>query len=182
MPAKELVTYFTHTKSLPGSVDRISVKVDELGFAAGGGHDNHTIVLLETKINSIIKQKMSSKVKFLVYALTAICCLSLLFNIVQYCSSDSAEETSAVKKNVTTVVDDSRLDVEQNLPDESQPNGAVETEGELRSDSLLNEDGEEPVDTAQLKVGTAVNTGLVDTLNIDTSDIENRVRMSLESN
>lgn len=182
MPAKELVTYFTHTKSLPGSVDRISVKVDELGFAAGGGHDNHTIVLLETKINSIIKQKMSSKVKFLVYALTAICCLSLLFNIVQYCSSDSAEETSAVKKNVTTVVDDSRLDVEQNLPDESQPNESVVTEGELRSDSLLNEDGEEPVDTAQLNVGTAVNTGLVDTLNIDTSDIENRVRMSLESN
>lgn len=101
MPDKELITYFTSTKSISGSVDRISVKVDEIGFSTGGGHDNHTLVLLETKINSIIKQKMSTKVKILVYALTAICCLSLLFNIIQYCSSDDSVPSNTTVKTET---------------------------------------------------------------------------------
>ena len=103
MPDKELVTYYTSTKSLSGSVDRISVKVDEIGFATGGGHDNHTLVLLETKTNSIIKQKMSTKVRILVYALSAICCLSLLFNIIQCCSSNNGAENKKTANAAATV-------------------------------------------------------------------------------
>ena len=120
MPDKELIRYYTSTKSLSGSVDRISVKVDEIGFATGGGHDNHTLVLLETKTNSIIKQKVGTKVKLMVYALLAICCVGLLFNIVRSCLSNYGEDNGKVAKttaSTTPVNPDNSVNVRENETD-----------------------------------------------------------------
>lgn len=120
MPDKELIRYYTSTKSLSGSVDRISVKVDEIGFATGGGHDNHTLVLLETKTNSIIKQKVGIKVKLMVYALLAICCVGLLFNIVRSCLSNDGEDNGKVAKttaSTTPVNPDNSVNVRENETD-----------------------------------------------------------------
>lgn len=105
MPEKDLVGDFTSTKSLSGSVDRISVKVDAIGHNEGGKHDNHTIVLIETRTNSIEKVKMSKKVRLLVWALSLVCVVSILFNIIQYCSN-TAEPVKTESNNSVNVEND----------------------------------------------------------------------------
>lgn len=81
MPENQLIKAFTEKESLSGTVDRLSVKVDELGFAEGGYHDNHTIALIETQCNSKLKPKMSTRTKILLYALVALSSISILMNV-----------------------------------------------------------------------------------------------------
>lgn len=81
IPEKELVKIVAKTASLSSAVDNIIVQVDELGFRNGGGHDNLTAALIETKFNSILKEKMSTRVRNILLVLTAVCCISVAVNI-----------------------------------------------------------------------------------------------------
>lgn len=91
MPEKNLINIVGSTPSLSGAVDSLSIQVDELGRAAGGGHDNLTVALLETTKNSKLKQKMSTKVRYSLYTLAAICCISLLANYIQFRQASSVK-------------------------------------------------------------------------------------------
>lgn len=171
MPANDLVTYFTRTKSLSGTVDRISVKVDEIGIATGGGHDNHTLILLETKINSKIKQKMSTKVKYLVYALSVIAIISISLNVIQYFSS---ENTTIIKElqDVKTNFDDHSINSQDS---DSTLHGRVtvnETQNELSTfadaestlsngDSSLNENMNNVTDNSDTTSDSVIINKLV---------------------
>lgn len=84
MPEKELIKIAGGTKVLAGAVESLVIKVDETGKNHGGNHDNLTVALLRAPFNSKLKQKMSTKVKYTLYALAAICCISLLANFIQY--------------------------------------------------------------------------------------------------
>lgn len=84
VPEKELVKVVAKTQSLGGAVERVVIHVDELGFSAGGNHDNLTVALIETTSNSILKEKMSTTVKRILIGLTALCCLSIIGNIIQF--------------------------------------------------------------------------------------------------
>lgn len=84
MPEKELIRIAGGTKALAGAVESLVIKVDETGRANGGHHDNLTVAILQTPFNSKLKPKMSTRVKYLLYALAALCCISLLGNFIQY--------------------------------------------------------------------------------------------------
>ncbi|MCM1163665.1 MAG: protein phosphatase 2C domain-containing protein [Muribaculaceae bacterium] len=84
MPEKELIKIAGGTKAIAGAVESLAIKVDELGQAHGGHHDNLTVAMLQTPFNSKLKQKMSTKIKYTLYALAALCCISLLANFIQY--------------------------------------------------------------------------------------------------
>lgn len=94
---KELVKVVAKTQSLGGAVERVVIHVDELGFSAGGNHDNLTVALIETTSNSILKEKMSTTVKRVLIGLTALCCLSIIGNIIQFTTcSHPAQDVQAM--------------------------------------------------------------------------------------
>ena len=81
-PEKKIIAMAARTSVLTGAVDSLVVQVDEEGFANGGGHDNLTLALLETKTNSKKKEKMSTRQQIVFYILAAVCAVSVLLNII----------------------------------------------------------------------------------------------------
>lgn len=110
MPEKELLDIVGGTQSLSGAVESIAIKVDEIGRISGGGHDNLTVAMIQTLKNSKLKQKMSTKVKYILYILAAVCAVSLICNIVQfrrakYVKSVILDNVEAMKVDTTTPPD-----------------------------------------------------------------------------
>ena len=99
MPEKEFIKMVANKKGKLGSItDDIATFVDHLGQTAGGGHDNLTIALIETKINSKLRPKMSKQTKITMLGLIALLAISVTLNIVQ-CSGGKtapAESSTAV--------------------------------------------------------------------------------------
>ena len=82
-PERKLIDIVAGTPSLGGAVESIVIRVDEEGIANGGKHDNLTVALIETNFNSILKEKMSTKIRNILFALIFICCVSIAGNIIQ---------------------------------------------------------------------------------------------------
>lgn len=77
----ELIEMVSDRKHALGIVtDEIATTIDGKGRNEGGGHDNLTLAILETKTNSKLRSKMNKKTKLLLGAVSLICLLSLVFN------------------------------------------------------------------------------------------------------
>lgn len=83
-PEPELIRMAAGPKSLTGALDGLVVRVDECGFSNGGRHDNLTAAFLQTTKSSILKEKMSTKQRYLFIAVSAVCLASLVANVVLY--------------------------------------------------------------------------------------------------
>lgn len=84
MPEKELVKMLSNKKTALGAVlDDIATYVDNIGRSNGGGHDNLTLAIVETKINSKLRPAMSKQVKNTLMILVAVCVISIVCNIWQ---------------------------------------------------------------------------------------------------
>lgn len=95
MPEKELVKLVTDRgRKLSAAINNIAVLVDDKGRTSGGGHDNLTIAIVETKTNSKLKPKMSKQIRLTLMAITALLVISIALNIVQ-CSSGTATPAAA---------------------------------------------------------------------------------------
>ncbi|MBO7115581.1 MAG: serine/threonine-protein phosphatase [Prevotella sp.] len=97
MPEKDLIRRVAKTASLSGAVDSTVIEVDEIGRANGNKHDNLTIALLETKQDSLLKEKMSKKTLHILLALAAICLLSVILNIVLICQKKPAANSEELE-------------------------------------------------------------------------------------
>jgi protein phosphatase len=85
MAEGELIGYATdQNQSLGGITDNIATTIDGKGRSEGGGHDNLTLAILETNINSNLKDKMTKNAKILLIALSIICAISLIVNIASF--------------------------------------------------------------------------------------------------
>ncbi len=93
---KELIKWAVNRKPSLGSlVDDISTEIDNVGRNAGGGHDNLTLAMVETKMNSIKKETMSNKIKQLLGVIGTLCVVSIAFNIfLALNNSNSLDENS----------------------------------------------------------------------------------------
>ena len=58
MPEKELIALATRNEDLGKVVGGIASLVDEKGRKDGGGHDNLTIVMIESQMKSNLKEKL----------------------------------------------------------------------------------------------------------------------------
>lgn len=77
----ELIEMASDRKHALGIVtDEIATTIDGKGRNEGGGHDNLTLAIIETKTNSKLRSKMNKKTKLLLGAVSLICLLSLAFN------------------------------------------------------------------------------------------------------
>lgn len=78
---RELLEKASDKKHALGTVtDEIATTIDGKGRNEGGGHDNLTLAIIETKTNSKLKSKMNKNTKFLLGAVSSLCLLSLVFN------------------------------------------------------------------------------------------------------
>ncbi len=85
MPEPELIKMVSQNHDKVGvAVDNIATYVDNLGLSSGGKHDNLTLAIVETKINSKLKPKMSKKMKISISILTILLVASVIVNIVQW--------------------------------------------------------------------------------------------------
>ncbi len=92
MPEKELIKMIAKSNGKLGAItDDVATFVDNLGRTSGGGHDNLTIAIVETKINSKLKPKMSKQTRFLVMGLISLAVISILFNLIQLGGSSKGE-------------------------------------------------------------------------------------------
>ena len=79
---KSLVKSATNRKiNLGPVVDGIATEIDNIGRTSGGGHDNLTLAIIETKLNSTLKEKMSKKIKQILLAIVAVCVISIVANV-----------------------------------------------------------------------------------------------------
>ena len=78
MPEKELLKMVANKKTA-------------LGAVIGGGHDNLTLAIVETKINSKLRITMSKQIKYAFVILAVVCAISLVGNIWQATSSGPSE-------------------------------------------------------------------------------------------
>ena len=92
MPEAELIKKATNRKQVLGALtDDIATTVDNNGRTAGGGHDNLTLALIETKKNSKLKPRMSKTNKLTLLVLAVACFISICLNIIQ-CNGKSASD------------------------------------------------------------------------------------------
>lgn len=94
---KELISILSNKKiSLGALLDDLVTKIDSIGRSNGGGHDNLTAVLVETKSKSKLKQKMNKQFKYILYTLVLIVVISLVFNVLQ-----ATRENSSIQSGKT---------------------------------------------------------------------------------
>ena len=90
MPEKELVKMVSNKKDKLGVItEDIATYVDNIGRSSGGGHDNLTLAIIETNINSKLKPKMSKQTKIMFLGLIALLVISVVLNISQLTASGS---------------------------------------------------------------------------------------------
>lgn len=95
MPEAELIRKATNHKQVLGALtDDIATAVDNSGRTAGGGHDNLTLALIETKKTSKLKPRMSKINKLTLLVLAVACAASICLNIIQ-CSGKTAADSDA---------------------------------------------------------------------------------------
>jgi len=105
MPEPELINMLAaNEKSLGVLVDKIATDVDTLGRKEGGGHDNLTIAIVETKINSKLTPNMSKKTKLMMTVLGIVCVLSLVANAF-FLSKGLGPSDEELKAKVTCLKD-----------------------------------------------------------------------------
>jgi protein phosphatase len=112
MPEPDLIAYATDRKHPLGAVvDGLATTVDGKGHNEGGGHDNLTLAIVETNINSKLKEKMSKNVKISLIALSVICVISLIVNAVTLThkapTNEELEQTVARTDSLNNVLNDS---------------------------------------------------------------------------
>ncbi|MBR4996040.1 MAG: serine/threonine-protein phosphatase [Alistipes sp.] len=87
MPEKELIKHLTQKHKIGHIIEKTANVVDKIGQAKGGTHDNLTAAMVELKCNSIMKEKMSKKVKILLIALSVALLSSVVLNVVLLCKN-----------------------------------------------------------------------------------------------
>lgn len=144
VPETQLIEMFSNrVQSLGAVTDEVATTIDGEGRMAGGGHDNLTLAIIETNINSILKSKMNLRLKILFYTLAVVCIASIIMNVVQAMSGtmkpidDGNGENPMIVENLKD--DISRLEAEgQKLMEEkdSIKKAADKIIKELKTDSM----------------------------------------------
>lgn len=81
-PQKKIVEMFTESPTPAGAVDASVIEVDAQGQLNGNHHDNLTLAIVDTQINSKLKVPMTKTSKIIFAALAAVAVISIILNII----------------------------------------------------------------------------------------------------
>lgn len=103
---EKLLNMASDKKHALGTVtDEIATTIDGIGRNDGGGHDNLTLAIIETKIDSKVRSKMSKKAKFFFGVVSSICLLSLAFNGILIVRNNSSSPEATGSAEATGALD-----------------------------------------------------------------------------
>ncbi len=88
LPQKSLIKQFHRFPNIANILASTAILVDELGAKNGGHHDNHTLLIIETKTKSKLITKMSTRDKRIMQLLTILLLVSLLINLIAIVSRE----------------------------------------------------------------------------------------------
>ena len=106
MPESQLIKNLSERRSLANIVESLSNKVDSLGHDKGNHHDNLTLVMVDTKIDSKLKEKMNRKAKMIIAAISLLLIISVIFNMVQSCSKSKSLSRESEIENLEKIKQD----------------------------------------------------------------------------
>ena len=98
MPHDQLVQRLTSQQDLNSLVSNLSAEIDQRGFAEGGHHDNHTLVVVEMNSDSVLKDKMSKYIKIILGILSTLLVVSVIVNIVCFNKIDEMPEIAKLEQ------------------------------------------------------------------------------------
>lgn len=131
MPAQELEMRFTGYPDMESLVMNLDTEIDRIGVSQGGHHDNHTIAVIETMMDSRLKDKMSRHIQIIVGTLSAFLLVSIVLNI--YFLVRSGKEVEDLKEGMGSLISE----VERLKPYELRYNQLSEG-GNLASEGVIN--------------------------------------------
>lgn len=99
MPEKELISLL-NAKVVGGALAGTMCRVQEVGVDNGNHHDNFTLALLQTNVNSKLKDKMTHKARFIIYCLSVVCLVSLCACLIFALNGINRPSTSLPSTNV----------------------------------------------------------------------------------
>lgn len=103
MPEKELVAALGAKIEMASLVNNIASTVDRRGMESGGGHDNHTMAIIEMDNNSKAKDGMDKSTKIVFAVLFGILTVSVVCNIVLMIRLGSNDYTSVIDSQNRTI-------------------------------------------------------------------------------
>lgn len=96
MPAENLLMKLSQEKDVKTVVDALQDEVDTIGNSHGGGHDNHTLIMIDIKHDSEKKMKMEKKYNRIILGqafLSLVLLISLIFCLV---GADTKKEAAVL--------------------------------------------------------------------------------------
>lgn len=101
MPEDKLVKKVTRKDIVLGKlVDQIATNVDEIGRNKGGHHDNLTLIIADTLIDSEAKVPPPKVYKYIKYVFWLLCVFFILFGIIKMCKSNGHESIPPTELNL----------------------------------------------------------------------------------
>lgn len=104
MDEKSLLKLVGDKNELQKVVTTLAMRIDSVGRNAGGGHDNLTLAVVETKCKSKLKEKMNKRMKLLVCSLCVLCFVSIAGNIFQCLINKENSEHSIKLDKISKLV------------------------------------------------------------------------------
>ena len=87
MPEHQLIKLLNSSKDIGGTAEKTMIAVQESGIDYNKNKlDNFTLVLVETKCNSNLKEEMTHKTRSILRVLSFVCFISLILNITLFMS------------------------------------------------------------------------------------------------
>lgn len=117
MPENELRRQFYRYPQISNILDSTSMLVDEIGKEKGGHHDNHTLIIIETKNHSKYKTQMSTIHKRIMLFLLAFLAISLFVNTIAiFKQEQSGNNGSCIETNDSINILNSKISLlEKNI-------------------------------------------------------------------
>ena len=97
MSHQDLMMRFTRQDNVSNIAKDLSEEIDKIGQSQGNKHDNHTLIIVETKKDSITKDPMKITTKALFGVALLALVISVIFNIVSLLKFGAAPQLEALQ-------------------------------------------------------------------------------------
>jgi len=95
MPHEQITERFTSIQDVASLATNLSAEIDQIGFSHGGNHDNHTMAIIELKMNSKLTNKMDKIKNILLSIITVLLLISVFLYVKQL--NNGKEEIRSLK-------------------------------------------------------------------------------------
>lgn len=105
MPEPQLIAMLGSQTEMASLVNNVASAVDRRGMESGGGHDNHTMAIIEMDNNSISKEGMDKSTKILFAVLCGLLTISVIMNFVLLMKPGGNEYLTVIDNQNRTIED-----------------------------------------------------------------------------